>query len=86
MLGQLAEVLGIPEKTLRSNYDSVRQSPLEPAVVALASRSPSSSRSASTARTIPGVNVIELTIRSYPYDGLASQLLGYVGEIDAPTS
>src|SRR5690242_15551571 len=35
VLGQLAEVLGIPEKTLRSNYNSVRQSPLEPAVVAL---------------------------------------------------
>src|SRR5439155_6416925 len=31
----------------------------------------------------PGVNVVELTIRSYAYDGLASQLLGYVGEIGA---
>ena len=26
---------------------------------------------------------MELTIRSYPYDGLASQLLGYLGEVDA---
>ena len=34
-------------------------------------------------RGLSGRAVIELTIRSYPYDGLASQLLGYVGEIGA---
>src|SRR4029078_3719979 len=33
VLGQLSEVLGINEKTLRANYDSDRQSPLAPAVV-----------------------------------------------------
>jgi penicillin-binding protein 2 len=81
VLGQLAEVLGIPEKTLRSNYNSVRQSPLEPAVVAL--RIPLAQQLVirEHREDYPGVNVVELTIRHYPYDGLASQLLGYVGEI-----
>jgi penicillin-binding protein 2 len=83
VLGQLSEVLGIPEKTLRANYDSVRQSPLEPAVVAL--RIPLAQQLVIREHheDYPGVNVIELTIRSYPYDGVASQLLGYVGEIGA---
>ena len=35
VLGQLAEQLGIPVKDLTSQYESQRQSPLEPAVVAL---------------------------------------------------
>src|SRR3954449_7802352 len=35
VLGQLGEQLGIPTETLRSQYESGRQSPLEPAVVAL---------------------------------------------------
>ena len=81
VLGQLAEVLGIPEKTLRSNYDSKRQSPLEPAVVKLQVPLPQQLMIREHRADYPGVNVIELTIRSYPYDGLASQLLGYVGEI-----
>ena len=83
VLGQLAEVLGIKEKVLRANYDSVRQSPLAPAVVAL--RVPLSQQLAirEHSEDYPGVHVMELTIRSYPYDGLASQLLGYLGEVDA---
>jgi len=83
VLGQLAEVLGIQEKVLRANYDSVRQSPLAPAVVAL--RVPLSQQLAirEHSEDYPGVHVMELTIRSYPYDGIASQLLGYLGEVDA---
>ena len=83
VLGQLAELLGIDEKTLRSNYDSVRQSPLEPAIVAL--RVPLDKQLAirEHQEDYPSVHVVELTVRSYPYDGLASQVLGYVGEIGA---
>ena len=83
MLGQLAEVLGVTEKTLRANYDSVRQSPLAPAVVWL--NVPLSQQLAirEHGQDYPGVHVVELTIRAYPYDGLASQLLGYLGEVDA---
>ncbi len=81
VLGQLAEVLGIPEKTLRANYESVRQSPLEPAVVALRIPLAQQLMIREHREDYPGVNVVELTIRSYPYGDLASQLLGYVGEI-----
>jgi penicillin-binding protein 2 len=83
VLGQLSEVLGINEKTLRANYESDRQSPLMPAIVAL--RVPLAQQLAirEHREDYPGVNVVALTIRSYAYDGLASQLLGYVGEIGA---
>ncbi|MDQ1435258.1 MAG: penicillin-binding protein 2, partial [Actinomycetota bacterium] len=83
VLGQLSEVLGIKETTLLANYESNRQSPLMPAVVAL--RIPLAQQLAIREHraAYPGVNVTELTIRAYPYDGLASQLLGYVGGVDA---
>ncbi|MDQ1383530.1 MAG: penicillin-binding protein 2 [Actinomycetota bacterium] len=83
VLGQLSEVLGIKEPTLLANYVSPRQSPLMPAVVAL--RVPLAQQLAirEHRESYPGVNVTELTIRAYPYDGLASQLLGYVGGVDA---
>lgn len=83
VLGSLAEVLGVPEKTLRANYDSVRQSPLKPAVVDL--NVPLAKQLAIREHTedYPGVNVVELTVRKYPYDGLASQVLGYLGEVDS---
>jgi penicillin-binding protein 2 len=65
------------------NYDSNRQSPLVPAIIAV--RIPVEQQIAIREHRddYPGVNVIELTIRRYPYDGLASQVLGYVGEIGA---
>jgi penicillin-binding protein 2 len=83
VLGSLAEVLGVPQKTLRANYDSVRQSPLKPAVVALNVPLPKQLAIREHSEDYPGVNVAELTVRQYSYDGLASQLLGYLGEVDA---
>jgi len=83
VLGSLAEVLGVPEKTLRANYDSVRQSPLKPAVVALNVPLPKQLAIREHSEDYPGVNVVELTVRKYNYDGLASQVLGYLGEVDA---
>ncbi len=83
VLGQLAEVLQVKEATLLANYVSVRQSPLTPAVVDL--NVPLTAQLAIREHTddYPGVHVVELTVRSYPYDGYASQLLGYLGEVDA---
>src|SRR5262245_35807165 len=83
VLGSLAEVLGVPEKTLRANYDSVRQSPLKPAVVDLNVPLPKQLAIREHIEDYPGVNVVELTVRKYSYDGLASQVLGYLGEVDA---
>jgi penicillin-binding protein 2 len=83
VLGSLAEVLGVPEKSLRANYTSVRQSPLKPAVVDLNVPLPKQLAIREHIEDYPGVNVVELTVRKYPYDGLASQVLGYLGEVDA---
>jgi penicillin-binding protein 2 len=83
VLGSLAEVLGVPEKTLRANYNSVRQSPLKPAVVALNVPLPKQLAIREHSEDYPGVDVVELTVRKYPYDGLLSQVLGYLGEVDA---
>jgi len=81
VLGQLSELIQVDEKKLRANYDSNRQSPLVPAVVDLNVPLAQQLAIREHREDYPGVNVVELTVRSYPYDGLASQLLGYVGEI-----
>ncbi len=83
VLGQLAEVLKVPERTLLANYQSVRQSPLPPAVVDLNVPLDAQLAIREHSEDYPGVNVAELTIRSYPNDGFASQLLGYLGEVDS---
>lgn len=83
VLGQLSEVLGVDEKKLRANYDSNRQSPLEPAVVSLGIPLAQQLAIREHSEDYPGVNVTELTVRHYPYDKYATQLLGYVGEIGA---
>jgi penicillin-binding protein 2 len=83
VLGQLAEQLGVPEKDLESQYTSLRQSPLEPAVVALNVNQANRLAILQDPEDYPGVHVVELTVRSYPMGNLAAQVLGYVGEIDA---
>ncbi len=83
VLGQLAEVLKVDEKTLRANYNSVRQSPLQPAIVKLEVPLDAQLAIREHSEDYPGVNVVELTVREYPYDGYASQVLGYLGEVDA---
>ena len=82
VLGQLSELLGVQEPILQAAYDSPRQSPLEPAILAV--DVPFDKRLAicrSASEDYPGVHVEELTVRSYPSGTIASQVLGYVGEI-----
>jgi penicillin-binding protein 2 len=81
VLGQLSELLGVPEPILQAAYDSPRQSPLEPAILAV--DVPFDKRLALQERQedYPGVHVEELTVRSYPSGPIASQVLGYTGEI-----
>ncbi len=91
VLGQLAEQLRVPVKDLESQYESRRQSPNLPAVVAL--DVPQGDRLAilQDPEDYPGVHVMELTVRSYPatcpgstpIPTPAAQVLGYVGEIDS---
>ncbi|HET9731011.1 MAG TPA: penicillin-binding protein 2 [Acidimicrobiia bacterium] len=89
ILGQLSELLGVPVKTLRAAYTSLRQPQLKPAIIAY--DVPLDKRLAILEHQdhFPGVHVEHLTVRTYPaaqnfHDPtFASQLLGYVGEIDA---
>jgi penicillin-binding protein 2 len=83
VIGQLAEQLRVPPKELESQYESKRQSPLEPAVVALDVLQPDRLAILQDPEDYPGVHVVELTVRSYPQGDLAAQVLGYVGEVDA---
>ncbi len=82
VLGQLAEELGVPAEQLESHYVSERQSQLKPAIVALDVSQPDRLAILQDPQDYPGVNVIELTVRSYPRGVLAAQVLGYVGEVD----
>jgi penicillin-binding protein 2 len=81
VLGQLGEQLGIDSKTLLSHYQSPRQSPLKPAIVALDVSQENRLAILQDPQDYPGVHVSRLTVRSYPEGDLAAQLLGYVGEI-----
>jgi penicillin-binding protein 2 len=88
-LGQLAELLSQPVTQLRASYNSPRQSPLLPAVVALNVSLDQRLAILQRRDDYPGVNITQLTIRKYPEADklndptLAAQVLGYVGEIDA---
>jgi penicillin-binding protein 2 len=83
VIGQLAEQLGIPTEALTSQYLSDRQSPLEPAVVALDVSRPNRLAILQDPQDYPGVHVRQLTVRSYPLGALGAQVLGYVGEVPA---
>jgi penicillin-binding protein 2 len=89
VIGQLAELLG-GENTaanLQSRYDSPRQSPLKPAIVALDVDQDGRLAILEHRESFPGVSVQRLTVREYPYvrwdltHNLAAQVLGYTGEI-----
>src|SRR5258706_7367803 len=81
VIGQLAELLHLKVGDLRSQYESDRQSPLQPAVVALDVKQPDRLEILQDPQNYPGVHVKALTVREYPQGDLAAQVLGYVGEV-----
>jgi penicillin-binding protein 2 len=91
VLGQLSELLGVPEPELVEAYTSPRQSPLKPAVVELDISTDQRLAILQHRDDYPGVGVVQLTVRSYPQadpgalnaPALAAHVLGHVGEIDA---
>jgi penicillin-binding protein 2 len=88
VLGQLSELIGVEPKDLRDNYQSPRQSPLRPAIIAIDIPSVKRLEILEHQDEYPGVGVVLLTVREYPIGSqlgqpaLAAQVLGYVGEID----
>jgi penicillin-binding protein 2 len=85
VLGQLAELLGPPytREQLEQNYDDVRQSPLQPAIVAVDVPEPVRVAVLEHIEDFPGTRVDKITVRDYPRGALAAHVLGYVGEISA---
>jgi penicillin-binding protein 2 len=89
VLGQLSELIGVEPKDLRDNYQSARQSPLRPAIIAIDIAREKRLEILEHQDDYPGVHVVLLTVREYPIGGelkqpaLAAQVLGYVGEIDS---
>ncbi len=83
VIGQLAELLGPPHtaKAIQSQYDSLRQSPLKPAIVALDVDQNRRLAILEHRENFPGVQVQQLTVREYPFHTLAAQVLGYTGDI-----
>lgn len=81
VIGQLSELLGLKPKVLLSQYESLRQSPNEPAIVALDVAQANRLVILQDPQDYPGVHVVELTVREYPQGNLAAQVLGYVGEV-----
>jgi penicillin-binding protein 2 len=81
VIGQLAELLHAEVSQLLSHYESDRQSPLEPAIVALDVTQPARLEILQDPQNYPGVHVKALTVREYPQGDLAAQVLGYIGEV-----
>ncbi len=88
VLGQLSELIGVDPSALRDNYTSPRQSPLQPALIALDIPREKRLEILEHQDDYPGTHVVLLTVREYPVatelgqPTLAAQVLGYVGEID----
>ena len=87
VLAQLAEVVGAPVEDLEVRFNDLRQSPLKPAIVAFNVDEPTRVQVLEHIEDYPGVNVVKLTVREYPYSEdiqsptFAANVLGYVGEI-----
>ncbi len=86
VVGRLAKVLRIPFKELQKRIDDPRQSPFEPAVIAVGKEVPDRVRLAILERQerYPHVSVQIVPYRYYPYGTLAAHVLGYVGRVGSP--
>jgi penicillin-binding protein 2 len=89
VMGQLSETLGTPIAKLEDMFNSLQQSPLKPAIVALDVSESQRLAILERQEDFPGVGVTEQWVRTYPAavqlrdPTLAAQVLGFVGQIDA---
>ena len=82
VLDRLAPLLGVPADVLRQRASDPRYSPYRPVPVARDVSKDKLIYIREHAPEFPGVDIAELTERSYPYGSLAAHLLGYVAEIN----
>jgi penicillin-binding protein 2 len=84
VFGRLAEALGgnYTLGLLERRFHDQRQSPLQPALLVLDTPEPARVTILEHHEDYPGVQVRQVTVRSYPQGSLAAQTLGYVGQIN----
>lgn len=80
-LSVLVPLLGLPAATIEKNLADLRVSPLKPAVAARDVSPEATVYVREHEDELPGVHAVQLAEREYPQGGLASQLLGWTGEI-----
>lgn len=78
---QLAQLLDIPEETLRGKFKK-KASTYLPTVLATDLTQDVVTRVEERRNDLPGISVDVQPIRYYPYNEMAAQVLGYVGQID----
>lgn len=78
---QLAQLLDIPEETLREKFKK-KASTYLPTVLATDLTQDVVTRVEERRNDLPGISVDVQPIRYYPYNEMAAQVLGYVGQID----
>jgi penicillin-binding protein 2 len=83
MITRLADVLNVPAAQLARQVDERRSDPLTPITVKTAVHEDQVAYLYEHRSEFPGVQVQQTYLRSYGYQSLAAQILGYVGEISA---
>lgn len=81
MIRRLAAVLDVPVQRLASEVDARGGDPLTPITVKTAVRDDQVFYLQEHAADFPGVQIQQTYLRDYPYQSLAAQALGYIGEV-----
>ena len=81
MIKRLAAVLDVPTGRLAREVEGRRVDPLTPITVKTAVHDDQVYYLQEHASEFPGVQIQQTYLRDYPYQSLAAQVLGYVGEI-----
>ena len=82
VMGRLSELLGVSEAELTRRLEDTRRAPIEEAVLAVDVSAAVRTQIAEHAVDYPHVSVEARAVRTYPYGRLASQVLGYVGDVN----
>jgi penicillin-binding protein 2 len=81
LVQRLGAVLDVKPRKLAREVDSRRLDPLTPVVVKTAVGEEQVEYLYEHKAEFPGVRIVQIYLRGYPYSSLAAQILGYTGEI-----
>lgn len=81
IIRKLAAVLDVSPRALAKQVEELRFDPLTPIVVKTAVKDEQVDYLYEHQAEFPGVEIVQIYLRGYPYSSLAAQVLGYTGEI-----